>query len=491
MLAAKVTRPLVSEMAWLSQPQQNPIRVLLEQEGTTVANVLDDKGFAQALRSSDEKLCKFLSQPQNIEEIFKIAFTDQRECVQRMRQAVTALSTSAGRLQNELVKQDRFWDILNGFPESEFATNPRSCGHFQRIIDCYVRFRTVDLCARVTSLRKFLVEHMHCLSLRNLFVTLVSEFSEPFNVDVQLFRDVVAQMRNGNGYFLAGALLMIFQTDKHDVTSLFKNPELVGDLLDVAVNGGCSVMATSLTLKLLTLIMEQDDVPEEAVAKVKEYGEKYSFDGPPAVVVEAARLFRDKTLSLVDRLLSNNNTFLNEVIVAAFEKLSPEEQNEFANQNGLCEKVMTGIDGSEKRKTDGYLLKMAQVMSEIPSEKRTGSLNDARWTEFVNNTLAQQLKQLKASDPSDKQDTISSESESGSDDDFLQRSPTPTLSPFGDESSSDTESESESDSSDSLDFPTSPPDSPTHENHRQMLSDSDDDDEQPSFESPEGNIGGD
>ena len=470
-------------MAWLSQPHQNQIRVLLEQEGTTVANVLDDKGFAQALRFSDEKLCKFLSQPEHIEEIFTIAFTDQRECVQRMRQAVTALSTSAARLQNALVQQDKFWEILNGFPESEFASNPRSCGHFQRIIDCYVRFKTVDLCARVTTLRKFLVENMHCLSLRNLFVTLVSEFSEPFNVDLQLFRDVVAQMRNGNGYFLAGALLMIIQTDKHDVTALFKSPELVGDLLEVAVNGGCSVMATSLTLKLLTLIMEQDDVPEEAVAKVKEYGEKYAFDGPPAVVVEAARLYRDKTLSLVDRLISNNNTFLNEAIVAAFEKLSPEERNEFANQNGLCEKIMTGIDGSEKRKTDGYLLKMAQAMSEIPSEKRTGALSDARWTEFVNNTLTQQLKQLKASDPDDKPERFS-ESGSDSDDDFLHQ-PTPRI-PLDDESSSDSGSESESDSSeDSLEINTSPPAS----NRQQLFPD--DDDEQPVFESPEGNIGGD
>jgi hypothetical protein len=162
-----------SSMAW-SLPVRSPsINSLFLDTSATLLDVLENPGLSQAIRNPSCACMDFFVRPSILNELFDWSSARKPNGTNKViRQVIVVLSPSSRIFQKRFCEQDLFLDKLNSFPDTEWSSDPKICGNFQAIVDGVARYDGLLFTSRLSNLYRFLLHHMSCLALRDLFVSL-------------------------------------------------------------------------------------------------------------------------------------------------------------------------------------------------------------------------------------------------------------------------------------------------------------------------------
>ena len=376
-------------MAWLLRtPSPNPVNVLLSVEGTSLVSILGDQGFPQALRAPNFQLCEFLTREDRVDELFDWVLTDTydnaEDAPKIISQAADTLASPAFMLQGSFMQQPRFLERMKAFPSSKYASLSRFCGYFCRIVESYARFTRGKILRDIPELRTFMTEK-RCLAVTHMFVELASIFHEDMQVNEQTFVDIAAAIRSEDG---ALAMLAIREClEKVTLVPLMATPGCIGKLLEIAVDPETEpIVACDCFYAVDFLLRRTTD--KQAREKVNECEQAYEFKEDCRLVF-ATQLFNRRAVDLIDVMFRRPpHTLVNGNILQSFCCLTNDEQVRLVNEKDLTHKVMACMRESC---ANGHVLKLAEHLAKLPSEKQTGLLAEEDWKEFVTTVLARAL----------------------------------------------------------------------------------------------------
>lgn len=462
-----LTRNLQSVMAsWLfrSAATASPINALLTNPETTLVQILEDSGLQAAMRSAGEPLCKFFTREDILSELFDWAlttkFSGEPNAVKNTRQAVAALAATAKPLQKALRETELFKQRLEEFPDSEWSSDPRLCGHYYRIIEMFTRNTQGEFVNEVPSIKYMMTKKMSCAGIRELFISIaVEQFSNKF-LSEDLMLEMAKEITGENGFFLITGIYLGITSTGSPIIDYCQTPDFMRTILEAAVSEGIDEKVAAYCYRVASLILKVNN-SDDIKAVVAEYAEKYTFtieDSCNYTAACAADIFPEKAVAIMSVICdeNTNNTFLNAALIKAFKGLDKERRIEIAEEQDLWTKVQARFASGYGY--NGQVSQLAEILEGLEIE---GKWND-EFKQQVKDRVSAREKIFGVNDGSSSEGEITDNHQN-----------------YADESDSDSDSRSDSDSSD----PESDPSSDQESDDRSSDSDDSSDDKSSSSDS--------
>lgn len=414
-------------MFWLQRNPTNSIEKLLENPDTTLNQVLKDSSFASASRNPSKSLMNFLLAEKNFNILINLALSNdlkvafnstettendnesdnekrKKEFNKIQRSAVLVLSSQSKIFQSELSKSSILQNKLNDFPNSDYSSDPKICGHYSRIVEALLRSSSGKYLYQVPNIIDFLITKINILPCRELLVILFCDFTILFikcnsgveyddaikaelftfsndddddsldedeneksedskdsfnNITTKEERDALIhkflftdKIKSGEStFFIFSALNAIF-TQKSDLTRYFATPECFRQILSIATSAEQKQLGSIEAFKAASHIINWSSEKSKISALssgeissiIKEIDPQFNLQNRPSIdgiTAFAARIFTNSASQLINKIFSNEtNTFLNEAILNGFKKLSWNDQLRLVNEKDLTHQII-------------------------------------------------------------------------------------------------------------------------------------------------------
>lgn len=382
-------------MTWFFHSQTaSAINNLLVSEDVTVTKVIEDAEFSQAVKSANPKLQEFLQRDEIMDEFMDWVLTDKMKenpnYIRNSRQVMSAVTTMTRGMQERCFKQNTVIIArLSEFGNTEYIKVERICGYFARIVEHFTRLTSGSYLSHLPNLKSFLIEQMTSLGLRDLFITLSTEFESYFKVDIEDLKKLVEQITKPEcGIFAAYAFHKVIE--RYAIMDLVLiESDIVVQLVETAMTLPFNSLAACMAFQAALRLVEEHPSTAEKVAAL---GEKFEFElrNNDCVTPFAAMLFKKPCLCLLKTLFDvPARTFLNQALVHAFGSLSDSEKAAIVEEEKLVEAVISSYD--DKHKVNGHITEIAKIMSDIASDAKGPSLNSSEWNAFVDEKLTSRI----------------------------------------------------------------------------------------------------
>ena len=371
-------------MSWyLGGPNLSSITELLDNPDTTVEMVLNDSSITQALRQGlDSLLSFFFDIEDHLTHLLNMVLTDYVPTssaipAKTTRMALQVLTTtSSSKNIEKLVNNALFLQRLNDFPNSEFATNTRACGHYGRIIEAFTRATHGEFLKSVPTLQDFLKKKMINLGLRELFSTLITDFPSAMGISQEYFIEITADPPENTMFYIISGIALAIPNQK-DFINYINNVQFVKNLIDLAKREQDSLCRVSLQAYLLIdKIMASKKQDQDLKNLLAEESTKFDFskEMSPALLGAVLRVFTTKEDKILLKVLEKgNSTFINDGIVRSFLLFNDEELMQFNERNNFSAKIMELFP---QTKANSHLSKLIKIFNRI-------NASNEEWNKFV------------------------------------------------------------------------------------------------------------
>ena len=468
-------------MSWyLGGPNLSSITELLDNPDTTVEMVLNDSALNAALRTGLDSLFSFFFDIEDhLTHLLNMVLTDYVPIssaipAKTTRMALQVLTMpNSNKLIEKLKNNSLFLQRIVDFPNSEYATNTRACGHYGRIIEAFARATYGEFLKNVPTLQDFLKKKMINLGLRELFTTLITDFPSSFGVSKDYFIEITTDPpENTMFYIISGIALAI--PNKKDFISYINNVQFVKNLFALAKKEQSTMCRVSIQACLLIdkIIpsMQQD---QELKALLAEESSNFDFtqDLSQTLLGAVLRILTTKEDKVLLKILEKgNSTFINDGIIRSFQLFTDEELQQFNERNNFCNRIMALFP---QTKTNAHLSKLVKIFNKINS-------GNEEWNKFVTD-VANPREEQRTSNYGGPRPQLESDASSDEDSDNLGNDDGEALFEESDSSSSaDLSMSSDDDDDDDDDLSTSGSDDDDDESFSsdyESSSDSDDSDD--------------
>ena len=334
-------------MSWFSGPNISSLLKLLEREDATVEMVLDDPAFNPGLKNSHGALISFLVENENnLNHLLDIAFTDFTPDTpipaKTIRNAVQVLSSSTIRqIMNVLNSSKPFIKRINEFPKSQYATHPRCCGHFSKVIEAFLRYDSQFL-KKVPTLRDFIMNGMVNIGMRELFIYLCNEQQQIFGITREFLIDLTSHVTPETGFYVVTGISQALSFKPRDINPFITNVDLIRNLITIGKSAEHRIITRVEAFMLAEKAMKKI-TNDEIQNLIKEQSESFDFDTieNDSLLGGALRVLHTKSEKILLRILKpNQSTFVNNGIIQSFNALTPEELQEFIIKTNFIKQLM-------------------------------------------------------------------------------------------------------------------------------------------------------
>ena len=353
---------------------------LLADPECKLEDVLLNSSLSQAIRNSNSNLISFVEKENILNELFDWALTEkykeQYQFEKLTRGAVSILTTSSPQIQKAITSKDVFISRINGFMDNKNEnTKPRLGGHFQRIVEQAVRTSDGEFLEKIQNLTNFLIHGMSIVGLRELFVTLVNEFSRNYKLTLEDVKELSLQASGENGYFVASACKAILRGKADEAIELFCHPEVVKNLLEAAQKQQNHVVAAEIYYTLNFIVEKLSNMDEHQEMKIEveklidEYGNQFVtltdvFCSTPPAISLFKKINKDVYLHIFQLPV---NTMLNKSLIDVLEKDTENRKNLFMETDS-SHKIIEAYDKTRSNAQLKALADFIKEMDNLPSE---------------------------------------------------------------------------------------------------------------------------
>jgi len=173
------------QLLWGQQVENSITKLLEENPDAPVPTVLADSDLQNSIRYEIPQLIRYITKTENLTEVLKWGLTreyaDVENSFRLARSAVAILSSNSKALQEKLHDNELFINTLVQCQKNNLEDDLQLCGHFQRIIEAYVRYTNGGFLEHFPGLCSYLIQRSHIVALRVLLVRLMTDFSQAFS----------------------------------------------------------------------------------------------------------------------------------------------------------------------------------------------------------------------------------------------------------------------------------------------------------------------
>jgi hypothetical protein len=370
-------------------------RLLSENPNVPVATLLADSDLQLTLRYEHPVLIDYIAEDDHLSEILKWSLTREYASVDNSfrlaRAAVGILSSPSKALDERLLDKPIFVETLTNFQTSQSETDLQLCGHFQRIIETYVRYTNGGFLENFPDLCPYLIEHVDVVAFKVLLVRLLTDFDEAFaEEDLDEIALILAEcVRAPNGYFVVTAMRDIIK-GRPSLMPIFQNDEVLTALLTAAVEPSNVVQQSLYRAELFRVIDMIARSCPIAPALIRSFEPRYTFDvsAIDCGTVSALRIFRNGLPLLLPRMFEEPSiTVLNQLLLERLKELGVQQLRQIIDDLNLIDRL---IQAWPKAVANGHLTVLACYLDSRTSVHPR--LQSAEWKTFVETNLAQRLK---------------------------------------------------------------------------------------------------
>ncbi|OHT13770.1 hypothetical protein TRFO_15983 [Tritrichomonas foetus] len=147
-----------------NEPIQNSItRKLAEDPNVKLDIILADSELSTSIRYEIPQLIDYITREDILPDLLKWALTREFEEIENSdrlrRSAVLALSSTSKSLQEKLQDNSIFIDSLQKAQKQNIEKDLLLCGHFQRIIEAFIRYTNGGFLQHFPNLTEFLIKN--------------------------------------------------------------------------------------------------------------------------------------------------------------------------------------------------------------------------------------------------------------------------------------------------------------------------------------------
>ena len=370
-----------------NEPINNSVtRTLNENPDAPLEKILSDSDLSSSIRAEIPQLIDYITRPDILKRLLKWAltreFSDYENSDRLARASVLILSSLSKALQERLQDDQIFIRALQDAKENHIENDLQLCGHFQRILEIYVRCTNGGFLQYFPNLTDFLIQNCHVLALRELLLKLMTDFSEAYPEEQyeNITYDLARASNSDNGYFVITVMRDIMK-DKKSTINMFQSERVVKELLNTATNPQPNLQFPLFEAEIFKVI--------EGIAKgcvitdhiIAEYAKKYTFDENNITcgTVAALRIFKDGLNVLMPRFFVQPYiTILNEIL---FDKICDMFDRQLASvveKFNLPQKIMETFDTNQ---VNGHITELAVYLTKKTNISK--ALQTTEWLDFV------------------------------------------------------------------------------------------------------------
>lgn len=329
------------------------ITSLLAKPDTTVEAVLDDPGLNAAMRNNLNSLITFLiDNEEKFTHLLDMVLTDfvpQTDLpAKTTRNAVNVLSSgSCSTIMQNLRGNPIFIERINSFPESGFGQNPRCCGHYERIIESFARASNGEFLQSIPCLKTFIAHNMSNLGLRELFITLASDYPTYFALDQQYLNELAQAANSDNGFYILTAIDTVSSNKKlKNVLDQISKVDFIRSVLTIAKNENNRPLVVTTAFNLIKNIIKKIRDAGYSDAPIREFlnkeSETYPFESieNDAILGAALQILHTKSDKILLRILSDGQpTFVCDGIFESIKSMNQAELTDFLQRTDFINRL--------------------------------------------------------------------------------------------------------------------------------------------------------
>lgn len=368
---------------------------LLRSENCTLAKVVDDPGFATALRNDSPDLINFLTQEAELQSIIEFALSaeieetlDPIEYKKMMRRSMIILTSSSRKLQTFLVSNDRFIQYLHKFPLSSAINSSILCANYAKIIDFLIcNSQRKFLESNNSDLIDTLISHIDNLSFQMLLKKICCDYLDDFNKSYDIMKKLLCSTKNISKIYTLTKIV----NDKPSLKAFLNIPEFLRPLYQLVVTTYKNEPFLCTSVCNLLLIIINAIKPNSLSSEYEDlYGEEIDFNQPinycSASIIS---LFPNHVDSFIERFFINQDqctTQINQSIYEALRKKSKEEIQKIVIEHDITTKIMDTYQSYLENKVNGHYFQVVQLFynSGIVCPNR----EQERWDSFIEHQFA-------------------------------------------------------------------------------------------------------
>lgn len=354
-------------------PSLSGITTALKSENCQLEDILSDSSLQQAIRNSLRELIDFVTRDEIYNDLFDWVLTnkhrDNKLCQKLTRNALSIITANSQQIQKAISKHNLFVQRIQSFidqdPNDESINDARIAGHFQRITEHFAIQTNGNLISQLKGLPAFLIHNMSILGLRELFVSLTTDYTEKFGLSNNDIEELSKETIKENGYFVVTAIKSILQQKPELIVQYFQYPIVVKNLLEAAINSRTDQpLATIELCQVLCTIVKSCTNLEELKILLDEYRSKFINNDTKINCSTASTilLFKSFNAEFFDHLFVKPvNTFLNQSIIKILQTM-PNEQRDtiFKNFDAPSKLVKNFTENS----VNGQFYELYQIIKE-------------------------------------------------------------------------------------------------------------------------------
>lgn len=366
---------------------------LLHTKKCTLSEVIEDPGFATALRNDSPDLINFLTQEAELQTIIEYALSgdieetvDPIEYKKMMRHSMIILTSSSRKLQNFLIENDRFMQYLHAFPSSKAINSSMLCANYAKIIDFLIsNSQRKFLDADYSNLINTLIEHIDNLSFQMLFVKICCDYLDNFNMSYSIMKKLLDCPKDISKIYTLTKIV----NDKSSLIKTLNKPEFLIPLYEIVVRTYKNEhLLCSETCNLLLIIIKsaQSSSNSEFFEYCEnEYGRKIDYSQPLNYSSAAVlSLFPKYVDNFIERFFLNQDqctTQVNQSIVDALRKKKKNELQEIAIKYKIFSKIMDSYPLYLEHKVNGHYFQIIQLF--ISNQIQCIDQDKEKWASFI------------------------------------------------------------------------------------------------------------
>jgi hypothetical protein len=348
-------------------PRASIIPPIIQGSDTTVEEVFQHKGFAEAVRTGAAAVVEFLLDPDHLTKILKYAlsFDLASDCAsppdfRRLhRDSLKLLIDSVTTFRFKLAQSKTLWEYLATFRSSQDTFPIILRANYCRIIWALAD-ASLGACLGnyLPDLADFLIPNLTILCFSELFSKLACRFRTGFGFDTDLMLAVLNNQPDHRASFLT-------------LREVFKSPDCRAEIVDPFLIRICEISISDIDdhplvslegFSLLSLLIKKSP---DARTVIREQLSSLQLGGKSQIIVPSVLAIVPK---LVEQVLGaflseDNTTFFNEAVAHALGQLPVAVLQELSARFCVVEKLVERWPAYVSRKVDGHLLRVVELLN--------------------------------------------------------------------------------------------------------------------------------
>jgi len=376
-----------------TSPGLDAIKTMLETEKVTLRDILLNTSFTQGIRSGFVPLVNYVLMDDIMRELFGYIFSsescDNEDLSKIVRNSLLVFTSNCLLILEKLKVHPVFLDMLSSFIENPSSSNPKVAGHFQRIIECFMRHTNGSFCSAIPWLHSFLCKNLHLLGYKELLVGILVSYPSSYGLSKEFFSEMLSFLNAESCLNILTAIHEILKIKK-DYIKYLDNPETIECILEVLISPHRSNLCKNEAVYLLKQI-QCHTKSDNCMAVFKRYQELFSFnsDVPLYIIGGAICIFKvllkDHLALVFDMSVC---TSFKQSVISVLPFIQRSDLSRFVHELSLPNLIMTSFG---EYKTNSQVIDLAVFLKSNPDLSQ--SLMSQQWIDFVSNRLDPYIEQ--------------------------------------------------------------------------------------------------